>query len=298
MLKNYILIVLGTLIFNFLGAQAPPSSNIYLFDLEQVSDSIIEIKNPRYLTGFNPDGYNNQPSFFNETELYITVQFPYERQTDIYVLDLENKTRSRVTATAEGEYSPMRMPDYYSFSTVRQEISLLDTVQRIWQFPVDRLSNGKPLFKYVDKVGYYLWLSSYQVAMFIVDSPNYLGIADTRTDKVEPIATNTGRCFRKMSNGNLAYVQKRDYGRWSLMEKSLYRGNSQPVKIIDTIQGSEDFTILADGTFIMGNGSKLFKFNPYIDEDWVEFADLRFYEIRNITRLAVSEDNQLAVVAN
>ena len=78
----------------------------------------------------------------------------------------------------------------------------------------------------------------------------------------------------------------------------MYRRDVPAVKVIDVVKGSEDFEVLPDGTFIMGSGSKLYKYNPYVDEDWREIADLRFYEIRNITRLAVSSDYKLAVVAN
>lgn len=275
----------------------PQRSNIYLFSL-QVSDTSMKVSKPRFLTHFNDNGYNNQPAFFSNNELYISAQTAYDNQTDLYMLDLEKKTKGKVTSTAESEFSPQRMPDFYNFSAIRQEINGRDTLLRLWQFPIDRLTNGKPVFKYLQGIGYYHWLNGYQVAVFMVDRTNYLGIADTRTDKVEPIATNPGRCFVKLPNGNLAYVQKSDFMNWRIMEKNLYRSNMEAVAVIQTRPGSEDFAVLPDGTFLMGQGSKLYKFNKFKDKDWVEIADLRFYNINNITRLAVSNDYKLALVTD
>ncbi len=281
----------------FFAAAQLPKSNVYLFDLRQVSDSTFEFSKPRYLTHFNSRGYNNQPAFFSNNELYLSLQMPYESQPDLYLFDLDKKTKTKVTETVEGEFSPSRMPDYYNFSAIRQEFQGRDTLLRLWQFPIDRLSNGKPVFKYLTGIGYYNWINGSEVAVFIVDNPSYLAIADTRTDDVYPIATNVGRCFQKLSNGSLVYVQKSDSGTWLLMEKNLYNRARQPTKITTTLTGSEDFVVLPDGTFLMGKGSRLYKFNRFSDEEWVEVADFRYYDIRNISRLALSPDYKLAVVA-
>lgn len=46
-----------------------------------------------FLTSFNPEGYNNQPKFFSENELWLTVQSDSDTtQTDIYALNLSEKT--------------------------------------------------------------------------------------------------------------------------------------------------------------------------------------------------------------
>ena len=83
------------------------------------------------------------------------------------------------------------------------------------------------------------------------------------------------------------------------MELSLYRrGNIAPQPIIASLGGVEDFAVLPDGSYIMGRGSKLYKFNRFRDEDWIEIADLRYYNITNISRLAVSPDLKIAIVAD
>jgi hypothetical protein len=286
-----------SLICSFAFAQLP-KSNIYMFDMAQATDSTYEFSNPRYLTLFNQYGYNNHPSFFSDSILYISAQLPSEAQPDLYELNLNSRTKLRVTYTAEGEFSPSVMPDEFNFSAVRQEFNGRDTLIRVWQFPVDRLSNGKPIFKYINNSGYYQWIDGYRIALFLVDDPNALTIADIRTDETMEIATNVGRCFKVMPNGKLAYVQKDNFESWKIMEKNLYRSREQAVVLIETLQGAEDFAVLPDGTLLSAKGSKLYRFNRYKDETWKEIADFRYYEIRNISRIAVSEDYKIAIVAN
>ena len=89
---SFILVVLMSCSF-FLQAQQAPISNVYVFNLKVESDSVFNFSKPRYLTEFNKNGYNNQPEFFSNDELYISVKFPYEDQHEIYALDLKKKTK-------------------------------------------------------------------------------------------------------------------------------------------------------------------------------------------------------------
>ncbi|NJL75964.1 MAG: hypothetical protein HC892_14025 [Saprospiraceae bacterium] len=290
-----IIIVSCILFANIVLAQVV-TSNIYLFDLKKVSDREFRFQNPRYLTAFNAKGYNNQPRFFNNSELYITVQTPQDKQVDIYLLDLARRSKYKVTETTESEYSPTLMPDLSNFSAIRVEA---DGSQRLWQFPLDRLSDGKPVLKYETKVGYHHWLNSRRVALFLVGEPNQLAIADVSTDQVRSIMSNVGRCFQTdPKTGNMAFVHKVTPRNWYIKQVNTYETNTQSETVTTTLSGSEDFVILSDGTYLMGSGSKLFKYHPSFDNEkgWREIADFKFYGIRNITRLAISNDNKLAIV--
>ncbi|MCB0562575.1 MAG: hypothetical protein KDD09_26670, partial [Phaeodactylibacter sp.] len=85
---------------------------------------------------------------------------------------------------------------------------------------------------------------------------------------------------------------------WKIMEKNLYRRNEPARTLIETLPSAEHFSVLPDGTMLMGKGSKLYKYNKFIDDTWTEAVDLRFYEIRNIYDLVVSPDFKLAIVAD
>lgn len=276
-------------------AQDLPNTNIYLFDIEKKNDSTFLFQNGKFLTDFNKDGYNNQPFFFSDTELYITVGFPAEGQTDIYSLNLQNNTKLQVTRTAESEYSPTIMPDKSDFSAIRVELDANNS-QRLWSFPVSRKDNGQPVFPNTIGVGYHYWLDNYRLALFMVDAVNYLAVGDIRDGKLEELTTNIGRTFKKSPAGNLAYVHKTSETTWFIkeMDKETLRSRV----IAPTLAGSEDFAVLPDGTVIMGRGSKIYKYHPKKDNEWLEIADLRFYNINSITRLAVNSVGQIAIVGS
>jgi len=278
------------------SSQAQPVSNVYLFNMEQLNDQEFRFTNPQYLTYFNRNGYNNQPAFFSDNQIYISVQEKGMTQPDLYLLDLQNNTRALVTQTTEGEYSPSISPDPYVFTAVRVEN---DRSQRLWQFPTDRLDNGTPVFKYIKNVGYYHWLSGSRVALFMVDDPNYLALANVNTDKTQRVISNIGRCFQTLPNGNLAFVHKVTDRTWYIKQLEVFSPALESEIVVTTLPESEDFVVLRDGTYLMGNGSKLFKYNPFIDKDqgWKEVGDFRYYGIRNITRLALSPGGKLAIVS-
>lgn len=288
---------LSFLFFSFclqgLFAQDLPNTNVYLFQLERESDAAFNFSEPTYLTGFNPDGYNNQPCFISNNELMLSVRFPEGKQNDIFSLNLETGTKMQVTQTVESEYSPILMPDDVNFSAVRVEADENQT-QRLWQFPISRQDNGKPVFKYLQNVGYHYWLNDKQVAMFIVGEPHVLYVANVRNQSWQELTPNIGRGFQGLPNGNLAYVHKANETTWFIKEldgKTLHSHIIAP-----TLAGSEDFVVLQDGTILMGRSSKIYKYHPVTDTEWMEIGDFRNYNITSITRMAVSKDGKLAIV--
>lgn len=278
-----------------LFAQDLPVTNIYLFELEQESDTVILFKSPRYLSDFNPKGYNNQPCFIRENELLISARMVDSDQNEIYSLNLEKGTKLQVTKTVESEYSPTLMPDQFNFSAIRVEADENGT-QRLWQFPISRQNDGKPVFEYLIDIGYHQWLDKNRVVLFIVSDPNYMVVADVSDGSTQQLSTNIGRSFKMLKNGNLAYIHKATESTWFIKEL-----NSKTLRseiIVQTLQGSEDFTIMADGTFLMGRGSKLYKYHPQKNEDWIEIGDFRDYNISSISRLEISKGGKLALVGS
>ncbi|MFN0035253.1 MAG: hypothetical protein ACKVUS_09305 [Saprospiraceae bacterium] len=279
-----------------LAAQSPGKSDILLFSLSKTADSTWRPDAPRFLTAFNRGGYNNQPSFFGNNELWLTAQFRGDtNQTDLVALDLLLKTQTRVTATPlTAEYSPTLMPGGKRFSAVRVEE---DGNQRLWSFPLDRSDNGRPEFPKIYNVGYHCWLRDTLVAFFIVgenDQPHTLHVVGTQAQKPQRLASNIGRCLVKRPDGKLLFVQKPTEQTWFLKTWDP-KTNAQEI-VLKMPTGSEDFALLLDGTLLTGIGAKLFQFKSPRDADWKEVADLGKYGVKKITRLAVSKDGKLAVV--
>lgn len=273
-----------------------PTTKAYLFDMKQVNDNTYEFSNPKYLSNFNPDGYNNQPHFMDERTLYMTVQFPRADQSEIFAFDIQKRHKIRITATPDGEYSPQLMPTGDHFSCVREENDGNKT-QRLWQFPVDRSNNGKRVLNITD-IGYYCWLNATQVALFIVSESeqHQLVIANTTTGEVTPVASNIGRGLQVFPDGNLAYIEKSGTSTWFI--KSVNPRTLRSEIVIETPTDSEDFVIGPDGTIYMGNGSKLYKFNKAYDKKWIEIGDFSEVGILKITRLAFNGKRKLVLIDN
>ncbi len=161
---------------------------------------------------------------------------------------------------------------------------------------MDRSNNGKVVFEDIRDIGYHTWTRTNEAALFIVGSPHRLMIANEKTGVSSNSAPNIGRCLQRASTGSLAYVHKISAEAWLI--KILNTRSRQSELITATLPGSEDFALLSDGTFIMGKESKLYKFNKKNDIDWIEIADLSYYGIDNISRLAIREGKYIAVVEN
>lgn len=270
--------------------------DLILFNIYKGQDSVWASAAPRFLTAFNPSGYNNQPAFFSASQLWLTAQLPEDgEQTDIQMLDLYTSTRTRVTATpATSEYSPTLMPGNRRFSAVRVEE---DGTQRLWSFPLDRSDNGRPEIPNITSVGYHCWLRDTLLALFIVGdagNPHTLQIVGTRSQKPLRVASNIGRCLTTLPDGRLAFIQKPTDDTWYL---KTYNAKTNTTDIVVKMpRGSEDFALLADGTFVTGQGNRLFQYKPNRDTDWRVLADMDRYGVKNITRLAAHRSGVLAVV--
>ena len=279
-----------------LRAQEAPPTQLYVFDL-RLSDTSLSVSNPRYLTDFNRTGYNNHPNWADRNILYASVKLPEMAQPEVYRFDLSDNSRTRLTQTEAGEYSPKKMTGGSRFSAVRQEYVGQDTVLRLWEFPADLSDNGKPVLPGISGVGYYEWLNNAQLALFMVASPNQLVLASTGGDTPRTLATNTGRAFTRLTNGNLVYVDKSSTP-YTLVEQNLYRLEDAPRVIAPMARETEDFIVLPDGTFLAGSGSRLYRLTPTDGSgQWREVVDLSFYGFQRISRLAFNGQNQLALVA-
>ncbi len=279
--------------WNLASAQLP-NTNIYLFQMEQQGDSSFLFKNPQFLTGFNSSGYNNQPTFISNDEIYFSMgSTSEESQTDIVSLNLRTLIKTQVTRSEDREYSPTPLLEPYYFSCVRQEADGKNT-QRLWFFPTDRSSKGKPLLPVQTNVGYHCWLKNEMVALFIVGEPHKLAIANTLDKSVVTLTSNIGRCLQRMPNGNLAFIHKGTETNWTIKELDLNTMRSKT--IVATVSQSEDFVVLPDNTFLMAQGSKLFKYKKGWDTNWLEIADFGKHNLTKITRMAISQNGKIALV--
>ncbi|MEO7176971.1 MAG: hypothetical protein ABIV51_13710 [Saprospiraceae bacterium] len=278
---------------NFAFSQAPVASDLFVLNGNISKDSFL-IQQISLLNSFNPSGYNNQPYFLDESRVLITSQMPSDKQTEIWMLNMEDKYRINMTISPESEYSGTPVPGDGGFSCVRVETEPAgkQTIMHYFQGDppkVQEIYNG-PM-----QVGYYSWLDRQHIAIYAIKEKegNELQLIDLSTNKTTLIAKNPGRCIRRSLEGAVAYVSKADSTYWFL--KTFDPMTMRTEIIANCPEGSEDFEQLMDGTYIMAQNSKIFSLAPGA-KTWKEIANLSALGINNIGRLAIWKKEKLILV--
>ena len=270
-----------------------PATEVYLFDISY-EDYQLVLSNPRNISD-NP-GYDNQPSFLPDGKglLYASTK---EGQTDIVSYDLASGTKVWLTRTSGSEYSPVVMPDGQHFSAVRLEV---EGTQLLYKYP---LGSGKGEILVPDlKIGYYCWVNPNRLAAFVLGEPPTLQVVRPnqekkvfgfKKEKSIILRENIGRSIHKIPNteSGISYIQMEPNGKriiYAMDSKSGVRS-----RLIAPLEGSQDLVWMPDGTILMGEGSKLYRWTRGINLDWEVIEDLSVYNLSHISRLAVHPSGKM-----
>lgn len=286
LLAYYVLAAIG------LWSQSLPNQ-VYVFRLEANASTNMVVHSPKLLTQFNATGYNNQPFFKNENELLLTVQLKGSPQTDIYSFNLSTNTKTQITHTSLSEYSPTVSRDEKYLTCVRVD-DPGTALQRLYEYELTANGSQRSLLPDIKNVGYHAWLDDKSVALFLVNKPNQIALVNI--DSKDPLifSSDIGRCLAKNANGNLLYVHKLTDDYWYIKEYDPI--NQRAAIVAETLPKAEDFAIAPGGKLIMGKDSKLFIMDPGgADKAWKEIADLKYFGIHNIKRIAV-KGSRIAIV--
>lgn len=280
-----------------LAQPAPPSTEIWLAPL-MASGKKLSVGVPVNIT--HRPGYDNQPSFLPDGSgiLYTALQTDppgpqAPTQTEIFLYDIRTKKTTRLTRTAESEYSATAMPGGGFFSVVRVEA---DSAQRLWKF---RMAGTEPsvILANIKPVGYHAWVDSNTVALFVLGTPPTLQLASLGTGLASIVIGNIGRSLHRVPGKHaVSFVQKVTSEEWWIKELNVSTRAITP--IVQTLPRSEDYAWTPGNTILMAQGSKLFSYKPGASQQWTEIADFSGQKIGGITRIAVSpRGNWIAFVA-
>jgi len=288
MFKIFTSLCILVVFYNALLSQ--PATDIYLADLI-IEDGHIEVGFPLNIT--NRQGYDNQPMFLPDGKSLLYTSIREDGQADIYRYNLHTKSTIRITQTKESEYSPTIMPSGKYFSTVRVEA---DSSQRLWKFSLDG-GDATLLLEKIKPVGYHAWASRHMVALFVLGSPNSLYLADVRNGRNEKVSESIGRSLHRIPDQDaISFVQKVTENDWWI--KKLELEDKEIVPLIQTLEGSVDYAWTPDGSILMAQDSKLFKWQPQKDQNWVEIADFKKAGLTEITRIALSPTGSRLALAS
>ena len=269
-------------------AEATPANDIWLYRFGQFGrgSGVFNIT--------NRTGYDNQPFWEkNDRILYTALS---GGQYDIRAIDLGDQTNTAVTNTIESEYSAALTPDGKGLTVVRVE---RDSTQRLWRFPRDG-SAPSVILPEIKPVGYFAWLDSTTLALFVLGSPNTLRIGDTRTGTARVVTTGIGRSIQRIPGGRRAsYV--RSVGPQKFVLESVDPTPAAGGFDVDTLAmlpDSAEFVVWRSATeAYTAAGSRIFRLKLPA-KSWIVVEDLSTRGVRGISRLALSPDgSRLALVA-
>ena len=281
---------------------APPPTEVFLAPLTGAAGQLA-VGKPENIS--NSPGYDNQPFFAPDGQ---TIFFTSARgdvsskcgspQTDVYRFDLTSRALSRVTETADCEYSPTVTPDGKHLSAIRVEP---DGTQRLWQFTV---GGGSPavILQDVKPVGYHAWLDERTLALFVLGQPPTLQVVSLPTGKAEIVATNIGQSIQKIPGGGVSFVQQSGEGEQralTVTKVALENGRAVTTALTAAVPGARQAHLAwtPDGTLLMANEGTLHAWSAG-QRGWRAIADLTALGLRNVTRLAVSpKGDRIAIVA-
>ena len=269
----------------FTLALSQPATEVYLFDLA-VSAQEFSLSNPTNVSQ-NP-GYDNQPSFLPDGESLLFVS-TRDGQTDIVRYHIDAGSKTWLTQTAGGEYSPQLIPNTQRISAVRLDP---DGTQLLYSYPLEG-GEGEVLVPEV-KIGYYAWLSSKKYLAFVLGEPATLRTGKVKKSKTKILKSDIGRSVHATPySSDITYVKHQSEGKRIIARYDLKR--KVDMNLLEPMEGSQDMVWLSDEILLMGQGTKLFM--GKVNGDWKEVADIEEMGLGPITRLAVNKERtQIAIV--
>lgn len=291
--------IIGLAIAASAAAQAPPpSTDVFVAPLAERNGKLTV---GRATNATARPGYDNQPAFLRDNTGILFTSVREDAQADIYRYDLATRAVTRVTSTAESEYSATPLADGSSFSVVRVEP---DSTQRLWRFPLHGQAAPAVVLERIKPVGYHAWFDDSTLALFVLGSPATLQVASVRSGGASVFASDIGRGMQRAPDGRGVTYGKRSGDTLFIEELRFVDGGTgsgtiAQRRIARALKGQDYFVHTPAGDLLAASGATLYRWSRdcRTNDGWEKVGDLG-RGIRNASRLAVSPDGRwLAFVA-
>jgi hypothetical protein len=283
-LKNKILsLIIGIGGLGTSNAQLPVTK-LFFAETQLKSDSSWSIKSLKYLSAFNPNSYNNQPSFISESKFLASVVLPGRIDPDIIEFDLKDNSYKKIIAHNLSDYSPRVHTAYQDEITCVQLNTDKDSAQNLVAYDSKSGKFKRNILDKHGKIGYYRFWEGSKWICFLVDSINFLAICDEKSGSRKVFASDIGRCFELTRTGTVLYVHKQSKDKWTLKEYDIVKEKIRIVAEMPT--GVEDFAIDSFGRIICARGSSFLYLNRRTG-DWELLADISSSLNTHIKRISI-----------
>ena len=274
--------------FFFISTTLAQNTEVHLFDIKN-TDGKLSLVNHRNVS--NNDGYDNQPSFYNDNLLaFVSTR---NNQTDIATFNIRDNKVSFINSTPNGgEYSPIKIPNSEDVSAVRLDN---DGKQRLYRYNI-KTGESTELIKDL-VVAYYMWFDESTVISAVIENNGLnLFVTDINTQKSRKYATNVGRSFHKIPNSKLVSFVSKEDDKWLI--KSLNPLTGETKIITQTLPNIEDMCWLINGCILIPSENRIYTFNPKKDSQFSIFKDFEDDNLQKITRITSNEiGTMLALVS-
>ena len=275
--------ILVLLLFSPFFVVAQTNTEVYLFDIVVEGDQL-ELANQRNIS--NNDGYDNQPSFYNDNQvLFASTR---NQQTDIVSYNVRDAKVTWINDTGFGsEYSPTKIPNQKAISAIR-----LDTtgLQRLYQYDF-KTGKNKELIKDL-VIGYHTWYTNdILVSAVLADGGLDLVVSNLKDGTNYTQQKKIGRSLHKIPNSDLISYISKENDIWEI--KSIHPITGATATIIETIPEADDMCWLLNGTILMPKGNTIYAYNPKKDTTWRVFRIFKDANLSNITRIATNSTSSL-----
>ena len=274
-MKNILFVILMT---SHMATFGQTATEIWLFDLN--------LKGTPAVSGgknfTSRAGYDNQPHFRPGHHEIFYASFRDDGRSDLKKYNWKTGVTSDVTSTPEREYSPTVTPDKKWISCIIQRDN---NAQDLGKYPVH---GGRPEV-IIDNltVGYHAWLSDTDLILFVLGDPQTLRHYNTISKKDRILFEKPGRSIQRIPRTDLvSVVDKQDPLHWFILKIG---ADLKPVKVTETIHGSEDIAWTPDGRIISSDGTRFLINNPLKTNGWIP---MQGPELKGISRIAISPDGK------
>ncbi len=272
------------------GAMAWSQANtdVFLLNLKNTSR---EVTPGEYINLSGKEGYDNQPSFYNDH--LVLFSSTRKGQTDVALYSITSGALTWKTDTpGGGEYSPLRIPESEDFSAVRLD---KDGTQLLYRYDWDS-GRSKPLLRDL-RVGYHVWHNpEIVVSAVLVEDRMDLVVSNLRDHTNYTFQRNVGRSLHRIPNSDLVSYVNKEAGKAEI--KSVDPISGATAIIAELPQGVEDVCWLNDGTLLAGKDNTILKYDPVTRNGWTLFREFPKTEITSISRMATNASSEwLLVVA-
>jgi len=285
MIRPFILFLFA---LNLLPAFAQNPTTVSVFDMEMVYEGL-ELYNQRKIP--SEGAYNNQPSFISDQLLLLSAE--RNGQTDILEYDIATKKKRWITDTESSEYSPQKLPGTDAIAAV----GLAENGnQKLYKYTPDGLPTT--LFDSLS-FAYFVPIDSEKIIGTILHN-NYMDLVKANSDSQnsELILTNVGRGIQRIPKSNsVSYTVVNNEN--SLDLYALPITDYEDAYFITKLPiGVQDYVWLTKNQILVGKGNQLFLYDIYGEDKWIPIASLKHFNLKEITRMAVSPSGKrIAIVS-